>query len=295
MNYSTSFYPATILYLAVIISIFAVIFLMRNPDFGKLLVALALENLTKIIVMAGIFYGFITIFRKTTTIPENFTVYIFLTAILILLFQAVNKIPPSANVKPVATTTRNYLTIIIISSGFLYWHISRIDPTLPKFSAWIIGLDVVLAHVIVTIPMLQWFYYTMRNTFSISDFLLFRLLELFPRLQDSKFIISGIFRNIIYPSFCASISLGLVWLLFIKTTNLQTALFGNYNQFLGWETSTSYRFSILFEQLKMLFGNQTLATIFGFSAFTISLTLSFSSLLSSIKIIENAFKKARED
>ena len=115
------------------------------------------------------------------------------------------------------------------------------------------------------------------------------------RQFDKSFTIFLVFQRTIHPSFSASVSLGLVWLLLIKTADLQNTLFGKYNYLLGWESSTGYRFSVLFEQLKILFGNQALATIIGFSAFAISLTVSFSSLLNSIKNIKSELRSTTDD
>ena len=274
-----SIYLVITISILVIITLYKAIFIRSDTDLRKYLVLLSIE----ILIVTGVFYGFINLFQKVSTISSNFNVYITLIIALILLFQAINKIPASANIKQVAIIIRNYLALIITVSGFLYWHISNIQPKISPFEAWVISLDVVLAHIVITIPMLQWLYYMILNILGVSDFLLFAF--------QSRFKIYGVFHSSIYPTLSASISLGLVWLLLIKTADLQNTLFGRYNQLLGWEVSTSYRFSVLFEQLKMFFGNQALAIIFGFAAFAISLTLSFSSLLSSIKNIENEFKK----
>lgn len=278
-----------------IIAALSVIVLKKNPDLRDLLAWLAIKYSAILIVIIGTLYGFMTLFRKTRTLSGAFTIYVILIIVLVLLFQATSKIPPSANIKPVAIKTRDFLTLIIIASGLLCWHISIVTPNLPQFEAWIISFDVVLAHVVITIPLLQWTYYTIKKIIRVIGSV---LLELLRHIEGTKvrFITSlNIYEGAIYPGFATSVSLGVVWLLLIKTVDLQNALFGNYSPLLGWEISTSYRFSFLFEQLNTFFGNQALATIFGFAAFAISLTLGFSSLLNSIKNIGDDFKKATDD
>lgn len=290
-----SFYSIIITSAAILLAVLIIVFLKKNPDIREYFARIAIDNLVKILVVAGIFYGFIAIFRNTNTVSGGLTIYVNLTIALILLFQAANKVPDSTSIKSVVITIRNYLALILIASGFLYWHISKISQNTNNFETWIISLDVILAHVVITIPMLQWFYYLLKNILQkVYEPLLSDLLDRFPK-SDKGFTIYYFFHKTVHPSFAASLSLGLIWLLLIKTADLQNILFGKYNYLLGWESSTSYRFSVLFEQLKVLFGNQALATIIGFATFAISLVLSFSSLLSAMKNIKSELWKKTDE
>ncbi len=290
-----SFYSIIITCVAILLAVLIIVFLKKNPDIKEYFASIAIDNLIKILVVAGIFYGFIAIFRNTNTVSGGPTIYVNLTVALILLFQATNKVPASTSIKSVVITIRNYLALILVASGFLYWHISKISQNANNFETWIISLDIILAHAVITIPMLQWFYYLFKNILQkVYEPLLSDLLDRFSK-SEKGFTIYYFLHKTIHPSFAASLSLGLIWLLLIKTADLQNILFGKYNYLLGWESSTSYRFSVLFEQLKVLFGNQALATIIGFATFAISLILSFSSLLSAMRNIKSELWKTTDE
>jgi hypothetical protein len=248
---------------------------------------------------------------------DDLMIFISLNVGLIILVQINQKV---ASKNAVASIIRFLVRVaagILIFAGILYWRLRTAQNALPGLETFAVSLDIVLAHAVLTVPFLfESLYISSRvaniilfilalvlaipvllvgllalliiklrpntgNSFEwVSDLLIILLVRLLPLLQIILTILSA---------------LGTMWLLFIGTRGLQMFLFGAYDESLGWNYPTQFRFTNLFSHiegaLQGLNSNETLSIIITFLAIAVSVILLIGASAEAIKHIGEGFTK----
>jgi len=259
---------------------------------------------------------------------DDLTVYIALAISLVILFQIRGK--ASSGNSPVASMVRKLALVIagmLIAVGVWYTHIRALDDNLSAFDAWSVALDIVFAHLVLTLPILVGLFYITRliapwllallvlalspvlivlwilakivcksnkENYELVDILLFPFID--PLLPFHRHI-----REFVQALLAILAFLGTGWLmalLFIETMDLQLFLLGAFDSSLGWNYPTTFRFTILFEHIKgviqVVSGNEAVSTIVSFATLAVSVVLGSAALIKAVKDIGEAVKSGKE-
>ena len=264
--------------------------------------------------------------------PDDLTFYIILVVCIIVLFQLRSK--AQAGNSPVATTVGK-LSLILVGTvallGIFYARI-RAKSGLSSFDAGTIALDVVFAHLVLTLPVFLELFYVAKKvapwvlallSLALSPLVItfwgvVRIGALIMRWDDQDTVeaINGLLALFFLPVISLLIGEGreitqmflaapaflgtcwLMWVLFVQTMDLQLFFFGAFDGSLGWDYPTTFRFTILFEHLKGIvegFGsNEVVSTIGSFVALTISLVIGGATLIKAVQELGETYRSRRE-
>lgn len=174
-------------------------------------------------------------------VSDDATVYIGAFIGLWLLLRLKGTLPRRGSTSAVFFRKMiTFLTLVLIVSVVFYWKLRRLDQLPPGIETWLLGLDIILAHAVVTLPILLIIVFLLYEpvkigTYIVLDFTVFK-------------IHSGtaIWLLIYLPGFVMLV----IWyfavkLLLVDTLDLQMLLFGEFDPGLGWQPPTTFGLSVL--------------------------------------------------
>jgi hypothetical protein len=138
------------------------------------------------------------------------------------------------------------LVLIILLSIFFYWILREYSDAPAGFDAWVISLDITLAHIFVTLLILLLSYFLAKPLLQFIGYLIYiivvrpisRLMSNitgigYPdswfvfTLENTRFVLSSLGMYFVFKHF------------FIRTSFVQVFLFGNFDPSLGFKTPTT--------------------------------------------------------
>lgn len=180
------------------------------------------------------------------------------------------------------------LIAALVGSGVFYWRLRVVPGLATGFETWVQALDIVFAHVVVTLPLLL---------------LLWALVVLPARrlYWNLSMIFATRTSRDIGCVTGAVLALGIVcalmWWLLVGTIDLQMILFGAFDRWLGWQYPSSFRFTVLSTHIEQattdLVNNPVLGRIVGSLGAAVGLILGLGGLLEAISKIEERLKDSR--
>ena len=201
-------------------------------------------------------------------------------------------------------SVRWFITLLIITTiGTFYFHgkLDNQSVQLVAVDAWAVALDIALAHLLITLPIVFMSITLFVILFLLIAYFINGLLNIFVKLfvepqrateiniYDSCFVMIALFSITAYAIFRVD------KLLLIDTIDLQQFIFGAYDRSMGILYPTTYRFTSIvdnFEPLKQnLIANPTLTKIFTALAAIAALLTALTGLTKFFQYLGNMFKK----
>lgn len=260
----------------------------------------------------------------TSFITENLSFYLALAVSIILCFYFSKKIVKRRETHFISVASKFlvFVALVLIATGVFSWRVSQTANFELNFDTWLISLDISLAHFIFSFPIavicytlfsrvFQWIGQVLSN---IHDFLISALgiekdlenlgassgkfLEKSPISAFFAFVIIfiwAIFYEYTIPALSLITTYWIGKFLFIENTYLQTTVIGAFDDFLGWNYPTVFKFTVIVEHLQtaiqILAGKKEIATILSFLGLVSSGILGFAALIDAIDKIGKSGSK----
>ncbi len=188
------------------------------------------------------------------------------------------------------------VAILFTTSGLFYWRLRNIALLQPGIETYLLSLDIVLAHLVTTVPVILFFLFLLWKILnSLSRFTLFISTLIFSESAIGIYLTASVIMFI----FSGLISYLFVYSLLINTIDLQIFLFGAHDPNLGLVFPTTFRFSILSSHLQTTYqtlaSNQLVAGIAGLLAVIISVILGLASIIKAVDDIGSKIKTGDVD
>lgn len=238
-------------------------------------------------------------------ISSDATIYIALLIGLVILYRFFKS--TQKMIWPVNSILKSIILIVavlIILSGIFYWHIRKIA-VVSNFDAFETSIDISLVHLVITLPVLaEGFSIGISISNRLANFIGPVIMILGKGDRDDtddsdtlgdyvRIILLIIFMTLIYGAPILGV-LWFSWFIFIGTIDLQKILFGNFDRSLGWNFPTTFRFTILYNQIRTFVGNNsTLTTIISFIAFSSSIALAIAGSISGLKSLADTIARRK--
>ncbi|MBE7535432.1 MAG: hypothetical protein HS124_06850 [Anaerolineales bacterium] len=253
----------------------------------------------------------------TTFITDNLYFYLALLAGIILCLYLSKKIAKSGSSYfiTVANKLLLFTALTLAITGVFSWRLNQSASLNLNLDTWLISLDITLAHLLFTLPVamvsyslftrvFQWIWQVISGIyeFLISALKIEKDLEklgdeigkLLAKSVNTFFsfvilIIWAIFYDFTIPALSIFAAYWTSQLLFVDTTDLQTFVIGAFDNLLGWNYPTIYKFTSIVEHWQMIFqvlvGKKEVATILSFLGLVGSGILGFAALIDAIEKI----------
>lgn len=249
---------------------------------------------------------------------EDLLVVITILVGFIVIKQIQTKVASENAVASIIRFLLGLASWILLFTGLLYWRFRTTQFSYSTLHLFVTSLDIVLAHVVLSLPLLFESLYILnvfgRVTGSIFAGVIALLLAIpieiiraiagsFAANDTSKKTADNVGCYLILTKITAdslrfiitiSGSLGILWLLLLGTTDVQKIFFGAYDESLGWNFSTTFKFTNLFAQvgglIQALSGDETISVIVTFLAIAISALILIGGSAEAVQHIGEGFR-----
>lgn len=208
-----------------------------------------------------------------------------------------------------------YMAFALAITGVFSWRLNQTANLNLNFDTWLISLDISLAHLLFTLPVVIVSYSLFTRIFQWIGRVITNIIEsLISVLNVGKdliiigekigellaksintffsfviFLIYMIFHELTLPALSIFATYWTSKFLFVDTIDLQINVIGAFDNLLGWNYPTVYKFTSIVEHgqtiFQVLVGKKEVATILSFLGLVGSGVLGFAALIDAIEKI----------